>query len=146
MLLEYDAGGTTSFSPQLKLVPGQQRSQVPEIPGKGARGNHLQKPDRAIARVPEGVKDPAPLENRLSRPRGFNPVALLYCKLSFQHVGDLVLSAVPVERRAQMPGAEHMLNHRDCTAGCLTGHFIDGAEASDPDRFGLCDISHTDSR
>src|SRR6476620_2302774 len=108
MLLEYDAGGTASFSPQLKLVPGQELgqagevelhaippgqggqrfeigwslpgqewSQLPEVPGKGARGNHLQKPDWASARVPEGVKDPAPLEDRLSHPGYLDPVALL---------------------------------------------------------------------
>src|SRR6185312_15880510 len=104
MLLEYDAGGTASFSPQLKLVPGQELGeagevelhaippgqggqrfeigwplpsqewrQLPEVPGKGARGNHLQKSDRASAGVPEGMKDPPPLEDRFSHPRGFNP-------------------------------------------------------------------------
>ena len=80
-------------------LPSQERSQLLEVAGKGARSNHLQKSDRASARVPEGVKDATPLEDRFSHPAVSirSPCCTANSPSSTWEISSS--RAVPVERR-----------------------------------------------
>jgi len=57
-------------------------------------GEILQRSRRRIARVPEGVRHVAGLEDKVSRPRDADLAPDLYANLDFEHIGVLVLVLV----------------------------------------------------
>jgi hypothetical protein len=103
----------------VSLGGGQQRRQFTKVVLEPGGGDQLQQARRLIAGVPERMGDPTGLEQQVAGTSLEQLVAELDAEASLQHVGVLVLVVVGMERGAQRPWRERVLDQAERAAGPL---------------------------
>ena len=102
------------------LVPrgcGQQWRQLTEVVLEPGRRDQLQQPCRLLAGVSERMGDTTRLDDEVSGSRLEGVVAELDAESSLDHEGVLVLVVVGMERGAQRPWREWVLDQAERTTG-----------------------------
>lgn len=107
-----------------------ERGQLLEEVFESSRRYHFKKPDRFAARVPEGVEDSLGLVNAASGTGLLDFGSLLDGEGAFQHVGNLVLPGMAVQRSTKQSRAQRVFHERDGSATRFAEDFEGRAEGT----------------